>query len=731
MGNPKNFKSSKLNPYTKRNKEHENNNEEKRISSTYSLGNIFTSITGKKENIYDNNSEELKTETFGNKVVDFPCLNIETKLGKVPVRNLVSNPNTKVDKIKGRVDSANNRRRLTRPYRPATRTKTKILSYPSVNKRKIYEPRKQSIPNLFGRKPSVTPSSRPASIFSQIKINLNSKNNDSSRLERAGGKEYAAARFRSDSQTKDNEDMNSGMESDLEFAIPLAMQMISQSKFNSPLESRRTSIFDPDNNISLYSLANEFKNDYDNKNSAPGFESISKNNQKYLNNKLHSGLVDSEKSRDNTHRQSTTSSIFDSSEKYKNLQNYTRNQNFLVNLCKSLGDYGSPSYRLELSLGRMAKFLDVDAYFKSFPGFVLIFFKQFKILPSKTEVVSFSRVYNLHKLELIDALFEDIIRGKIGIDQGLIEITIIEGMGPLYPDWLRLLCSSAASICYSVTAYNGGWKDAILSFVLGLVVQLLGIVDKKLDGFRNLYQFASAFLVGFIAASLSKYTCFGAVVLSSLCSLFPGLGLTTGVIELMARDIVTGTVHVFYSLAVIITLSFGILTGSSVFSTIRYGNTDNDSDLNSACIGLPSYYIFIFYPFVILFTLLSMNIPRKRWLVCSVVASSMYTIFWMLSNRLKLGYFSTVISSFLIGTISNLCGRFFEIPPFIPLLPSIVMLVPGSVGVRSISKLFAGQPGSDLIMRMIITCLSIMIGLFTASFVVFPRGKTKSALITF
>ncbi|PVU91468.1 hypothetical protein BB559_004118 [Furculomyces boomerangus] len=730
MGNTKNFKSSKLNPYAKRSREHENNNEEKRISSTYSLGNIFTSITGKKENIYDNNSEELKTETFGNKVIDFPCLNVETKLGKVPVRNLVSNPNTEVDKIKGRVDSTNNQHRLTRPYRPATRTKTKILSYPSVNKRKTYESRKQSIPNLLGRKPSVTPSSKLASIFSRIKINLNSKNNDSSRLERVGGKKYAAARFRSDIQTNNSKDMDLEMESNPEFAIPLAMQMISQSRKNS-FSGSRTSISTPNNNPTLYSLAYEFKNDYDNKNSAPGFESISKNNQKYLNNKLHSGLVDSEKSRDNTHRQSTTSSIFDSSEKYKNLQNYIRNQNFLINLCKCLGDYGTPSYRLELSLGRMAKFLDVDAYFKSFPGFVLIFFKPFKIFPSKTEVVSFNRVYNLHKLELIDALFEDIIRGKIDIDQGLIEITIIEGMGPLYPDWLRMLCSSAMSACYTVTAYGGGWKDAILSFALGLVVQLLGVVNKKLDGFKNIHQFASAFFVGFIAASLSKFACFSVVVLSSLYSLFPGLGLTTGVMELMARDIVTGTVNVFYSLLVTMTLSFGILTGSSVFSAIHPRGVSTDAEDDSVCKGSPSYYIFIFYPFVILFTLLSMNIPRKRWFVSFVVAGSMYTIFWTLSNRLELGDFSTVTASFFAGIISNLCGRYFEIPPFVLLLPSIYMLVPGSVGVRSIVNIFAGDSSSGMLLRMITTCLSIMVGLFTSSFVVFPRGKTKSALITF
>ncbi|PVU93050.1 hypothetical protein BB559_003473 [Furculomyces boomerangus] len=734
MSNPKNFKSSKLNPHAKPNKE--DNDTEANPSSAYNFGSILTSITGKKQNKNNAGLEELKTETFEENKAPIIRASIESKQRESSIRKISSNFSVRPGRPRSRVGSTHTQASSTKPLHSVVRKKTKILSNPSIQKIKKYEKDKRSI---LGSQRGITsnitskiPGSMPTSIFGQnIKMNLNQKNKDSSRLERAGGKKYAAARIRSDSQAKIKNNVDFGMENDLEFAIPLAMQMISQSRKNSPSGSRRTSISTPNNNPTLNSLANEMKNGNDNKNDDFGLEFITKEfGQKDFHNRLHSKLVDVKKS-NSSHEYSAASSIYDNGGQYKKLQDYARNQHFLINICKCLGDYGAPSYRLELSLDRMAKFLDIDASFKSFPGFVLIFFKQFKTFPSKTEVVTLSRSYNLHKLELIDALFEDIIRGKISIDQGLSEISVIESMAPLYPAWIRILCTSAASMCFTIIAYNGGWKEGALSFLLGLVVQGLGIVNTKLEGFKNLYHFASSFLVGFVAASLSQYTCFGAVSLASLYSLFPGLGLTIGVMELMARSIITGTVYVFYSLAITMTLSFGIQTGSSVFNTIRFGGLNNGSDLNSTCNGLSSYYQFIFFPLVIFFTLLSMNIPKKRWLICTAVASSMYSIFWVFSNRLNLGYFSTVISSFFVGTVSNLCGRFLEIPPFVPLLPSIIMLVPGSVGVRSISKLFAGESSSDLIMRMITACLSIMIGLFTASFVVFPRGKTKTALITF
>ncbi|PWA01458.1 hypothetical protein BB558_002463 [Smittium angustum] len=675
MSNPKNFKSSKLNPHAKPNKE--DNDTEANPSSTYSFGSILTSITGKKQNKNNAGLEELKTETLENIDTNIPSLSVETKLGEIPVRKLASNTSVKASRLDNRKGSTNTQTSSTKPFRQVAQSKARILSSPSISKIKKYEQDKLKIAGTPSSKNSEIPGSKSASIFGQnIKLNLYPKNKESSRLERAGGKKFAEARIRSDSQAKIDEDIEFGMENELEFAIPLAMQIISQSRKNSPSGSRRTSIFGVNNDLNTNPLTNEKKNPNDSPSLIP-----KDYNQTTFTNKLHSRLIDVEKSANHSREHSAASSTFDHSEQYKKFSTYSKSQKLVIELCRCLGNFGSPSYRLELSLDRMAKFLGVNASFKSFPG--------------------------------------------------LSEISVIESMAPLYPAWLRMICNSLSCTCFAIIAFNGGWKEGALSFLLGLVLQLLDIFSTKFEGFKNLYHFASSFLVGFVAASLSKYVCFGSVTLASLFNLLPGLGLTIGVMELMARSIITGTVYVFYSLAITMTLSFGIQTGSSVSNAIRFGNLNSELDLNSTCSGLSSYYQFIFFPLVMLFTLLSMNIPKKRWFVSTTIACSMYSVFWMFSNRLSLGYFSTVTSSFIAGCLSNLCGRFLEIPPFVPLLPSITMLVPGSVGVRSISNLFAGESSSELIMRMITSCLSIMVGLFGASFVVYPKDKTKTALITF
>ncbi|PVU93049.1 hypothetical protein BB559_003472 [Furculomyces boomerangus] len=537
MSNPKNFKSSKLNPHAKHNKE--DNDTEANPSSTYSFGSILTSITGKKQNKNNAGLEELKTETLENIDTNIPSLSVETKLGEIPVRKLASNTSVKASRLDNRKGSTNTQTSSTKPFRQVAQSKARILSSPSISKIKKYEQDKLKIAGTPSSKNSEIPGSKSASIFGQnIKLNLYPKNKESSRLERAGGKKFAEARIRSDSQAKIDEDIEFGMENELEFAIPLAMQIISQSRKNSPSGSRRTSIFGVNNDLNTNPLTNEKKNPNDSPSLIP-----KDYNQTTFTNKLHSRLIDVEKSANHSREHSAASSTFDHSEQYKKFSTYSKSQKLVIELCRCLGNFGSPSYRLELSLDRMAKFLGVNASFKSFPGFVLIFFKYFKNHPSKTEVVTLSRSYNLHKLELIDALFEDIIRGKISIDLGLSEISVIESMAPLYPAWLRMICNSLSCTCFAIIAFNGGWKEGALSFLLGLVLQLLDIFSTKFEGFKNLYHFASSFLVGFVAASLSKYVCFGSVTLASLFNLLPGLGLTIGVMELMARSIITGTVQ--------------------------------------------------------------------------------------------------------------------------------------------------------------------------------------------
>ncbi|KAJ2086850.1 pheromone-regulated protein prm10 [Coemansia sp. RSA 986] len=106
----------------------------------------------------------------------------------------------------------------------------------------------------------------------------------------------------------------------------------------------------------------------------------------------------------------------------------------------------------------------------------------------------------------------------------------------------------------------------------------------------------------------------------------------------------------------------------------------------------------------------------------------------MHAGTVRVGTVGPVVSAFVLGVAANIWSKVFKHNAYATMLPGMMILVPGSVGVRGIMTMFQGsQNGANsmqLVFQMIQTSLSIMVGLFASSFVVYPRGKKQSALIT-
>ncbi|KAJ1999502.1 pheromone-regulated protein prm10 [Coemansia thaxteri] len=114
-------------------------------------------------------------------------------------------------------------------------------------------------------------------------------------------------------------------------------------------------------------------------------------------------------------------------------------------------------------------------------------------------------------------------------------------------------------------------------------------------------------------------------------------------------------------------------------------------------------------------------------------AGIMYSVFWVLVMHLGLKLVGPVVSAFVLGLAANTWSRLFKHNAYSVMLPGVLILVPGSVGVRGIMGMFnstANDSSTQLIALMIQTALSIMTGLFASSLVVYPRGKKQSAHIT-
>ncbi|PVU90028.1 hypothetical protein BB561_005055 [Smittium simulii] len=408
-----------------------------------------------------------------------------------------------------------------------------------------------------------------------------------------------------------------------------------------------------------------------------------------------------------------------------------RKQKLLVTFGKCLSSYGAPTYRLESSLARMTKHLELQASSKVMPGFILMFFDEVEQHKAKTLMIKTTPGYDFYKLSLIDALFEDVIQQRIKVGKALEEIKIIENIPDLYPWYIRFLAACINTMSLNVIAYHGNWMGLLISFMFGVLVNGSILAAGRFKGFQNVNSFVSSFVSAFLIMFFRKSVCFESLIMSAISPLLPGLDLSVGIIEIMAKSSVPGTVRLFQSLVTLMVLTFSVQMG-----VLTYNNVKNIDDMPklvgkySDCKSISEYYKLIFLPLSMLCNCIKYNIYKKRIPMCMIIASSMYSVLYFVGKYADAKNFATVLGSFVAGLLSNLAGKYLDTPPFVPLVVSIGLLVPGSLGLQSSFALMYDESISGLFVQVIKTCIAIMIGVFISSFLVYPRGKNSAAFLT-
>ncbi|KAJ2874079.1 pheromone-regulated protein prm10 [Coemansia aciculifera] len=408
-------------------------------------------------------------------------------------------------------------------------------------------------------------------------------------------------------------------------------------------------------------------------------------------------------------------------------------QRFLCLLAQAMMQFGAPLHHLEDNLSRMARHLCITATFTTTPGLVLISVEDTSTFTSETKIIRCPNGYDMHRLELTDRIFRRVSKDKISVEEATRELDDVFGAEPMFAWYWQLLNWGLTSWSVCIVAFNGSWLDSLAAFVLGIMAGCLNLLASRLKGFTNLFEVTVSILTGFFATVFERWLCFGAVSLSATVVLLPGLLLTTGIIELTSRNMHAGTVRTAYALTIAFIIAFGLNLGNNIFVEI-FSKPERLPDLNMAvCSPVSQWWWWLAFPVSILSICFIINVHPKNWHACLLVAGVMFAVFWVLVIHLGLKLIGPVVSAFVLGLAANIWSKVFGHNAYATMLPGMMMLVPGSVGVRGIMTMInstANTSNTQLVAQMIQTALSIMVGLFASSFVIYPRGKKQSALLT-
>ncbi|WP_435021155.1 threonine/serine ThrE exporter family protein [Tundrisphaera sp. TA3] len=397
----------------------------------------------------------------------------------------------------------------------------------------------------------------------------------------------------------------------------------------------------------------------------------------------------------------------------------------LFTLAKTLHQAGVPSHRLEATLARVAERLGICVEAFALPtGLILsagrgegAAVRLFRLPPRPTD---------LERLRRLTSESEAIARGEVPPAQAVARLEAVLAATPPVPPHaahaVGLLLSAAA---FSVF-FGGGPLELLVAAFIGGVVGLIAMAFGGRRGASRRYELVAAFAAGLVATLVDHHLSHfihWIPIASGLIVLLPGLALVDSIEELANGHLASGGARMAGVGSAFLALIFGVILGVNVAELAGSAQPDRNS------VSFPTWALLPALAVVALGSVFRFHARLRDWpliLLASAVALAGSRIGGRLGNPL-LGPF---VGGLALGLTANLYSRFFRPTPQLLLVPGLALLVPGSMGFRSLEALVEGDSirGIEQGFTMFLMGMALVAGLlFGNAQVDRPDRRDKSA----
>ncbi|MEM7163830.1 MAG: threonine/serine exporter family protein [Planctomycetota bacterium] len=386
---------------------------------------------------------------------------------------------------------------------------------------------------------------------------------------------------------------------------------------------------------------------------------------------------------------------------------------FIEELARALHIYGLPSHRLEEALRGMSQELAVDAQFLVTPT---------AIVSSVGTTTHLARIdqgqTHLERLADVNRIMSNVRKGHVTPAEGTQQIRRFDTQPARYGVVATILAFALASASAAVF-FGGGWRESVSAGSIGATIGCISMLAGSRPRLVRLLPTFSGFLAALGAHVLATQLqpMFGFLAtLAGLIILIPGLSLTIAMSELAHNHLVSGTARLVGSTITFLQLGFGAAIGWKLAPMFWREITMVDPA------PLPQWWQWITLlvataSFVVLF-----RAHPRDYLSILLGATVAYAASRWGSETLgpEIGM---AIGAWALGCASTLFARATHRPAAIPLLPGLLLLVPGSLGLRSLQALVGNDVslGVQSAFTMTLFAVSLVTGLFLANLTLRPR----------
>jgi uncharacterized membrane protein YjjP (DUF1212 family) len=397
---------------------------------------------------------------------------------------------------------------------------------------------------------------------------------------------------------------------------------------------------------------------------------------------------------------------------------------FVIDLAKRLHEYGTAAPRLEDVINLVCARLGLTCNVLATPTSIVMSFTDPENEDDLAETTQVVRLppgsVDLKRLVQIDEIADQVIDGRLELSAGRWRLRQFrQSQRASHSGWI--VASFAVSAASIAAILDTGWNGIATSALIGAIIGGIDRLSLKHPNVAAASEAISALLATLIATLVAVYVMpitVRSVIIASLIVLMPGMTLTTAVRELSSQHLISGTARMMGAVATLLKLAFGTLAATQICALLGLVPAQTTE------VPLPAWTEWIAvltagFAFAVLFRAPSRYVPV---VVASVVLGYSCTQLGAAYNAPTFGVF---LGSLVIGAASNLFARVANRPGALVREPGIILLVPGSVGFRSLSFVLERDVwlGLDTAITLVTLLVAIVAGLLFGDLLIPPRRK--------
>lgn len=398
---------------------------------------------------------------------------------------------------------------------------------------------------------------------------------------------------------------------------------------------------------------------------------------------------------------------------------------FVIELARRLHEYGTAAPRLEDAINLVSARLGLSCNVLSTPTSIVMSFSDPAHEDGLAEITQVVRVppgeVDLKRLCQVDAIADQVIDGQLDLAAGRQRLREFGRARRSSAHRAWVVASYGISAGSVAVLLHAAWAGVATASLIGLVIGLVFLLAAGRPNVAAAAEALAAFLATLIATVIAVYVtplALRSVVIASLIVLMPGMTLTTAVRELSSQHLISGTARMMGAIATLLKLAFGTIAAAQLCTLLGWVPSGSPE----ASVPHWTEWIAVLAggcAFAVLF-----GSPR-RYVPVVVASVALGYACVQIGGLFVSPAFGVFIGGLAIGAASNVFARVMQRPGALVREPGIILLVPGSVGFRTLSFVFERDVliGLDTAITLITLLVAIVAGLLFGDLVVPPRRK--------